>query len=152
MKRIICGLSAAAVILGCFASCGSHKVSNENVKVTAETLSNRTDEEIIENITGKWQTTVEYINGEDTPIIYKRYDFHKDGSGLYYDIDGIGQQISWSLTKGGRMELVYEEMDGFTEIYDFIGCDMVVFNNTPDGKRESHIAKVSYFAIDVKGE
>ena len=148
MKKLFCGISAAALMLCCFASCGSRAVSNEGVKVTAETFSKRTTEEIVEEITGKWETTIERLNDEDTVRIYKRYDFKKDGSGTYYDTDGNAHKVSWSVTPVGGMKLIYTD-ENKTEMYDFIGCDMVTVNDTSEGKRESHITKVGLFTIEI---
>ena len=150
MKKIFCGISAAALILCCFASCGSHTVPNDGVKVSAVSVNNRSAVDIAKEITGKWETTLELLNEEEVKPIYKRYEFIEDGSGTYYDTDGNAHQISWSVTSDGGMKLVYDDEGEKFELYDFIGCDMVTTLDTPNGKNEIHIAKVPVFTVDEK--
>ena len=149
MKRIFCGISAAALMLCCFASCGSHAVSNDGVAVSAVSVNNRSAVDIAKEITGRWETTLEFLDDEEVKPVYKRYEFIEDGSGYYYDKNGESQQVSWSVTPEGRMKLVYGDNEENAEIYDFIGCDMVTTVNSAEGKRELHIAKVPVFTEDV---
>jgi hypothetical protein len=150
MKRIFCGISAAAMILCCLASCGSHAVKNDGVTVTALTVNNRSAVDVAKEITGKWETTLELLDDEEVKPVYKRYEFIEDGSGTFYDTNGNTQQISWSVTPDGGMKLVYGDNEENAEIYDFIGCDMVMTVNSSEGKRELHIAKVPVFTVDEK--
>ena len=145
MKKFICITAAAAVLMSCTASCGSHAVSNSGVKASAETYSNKSTEEIVEEVTGKWETSYALLDGEEVESIYKRYIFEADGTGVYYDADGNEQSVRWSVNPLGGMILMYEELGEITETYSFIGCDMVCFNDTAKGKRETHIVKIGTF-------
>ena len=40
---------------------------------------------------------------------------------------------------------MYEDMGELTETYSFIGYDLVCFNDTEKGKRETHISKIGVF-------
>ncbi|WP_295066924.1 hypothetical protein [Ruminococcus sp.] len=150
MKKIFCGISAAALILCCFASCGSHTVPNDGVKVSAVSVNNRSAVDIAKEITGRWETTLELLDEEEVKPTYKRYEFLEDGSGTYYEPDGNAQQISWSVTADGGMKLIYDDNGEISELYEFIGCDMVTSKDTPESKREIHIAKVPVFTVDEK--
>ena len=90
------------------------------------------------------------FNDEEVKPVYRRYEFLEDGSGTYYEPDGNAQQISWSVTADGGMKLIYDDNGEISELYDFIGCDMVTSKDTPEGKREIHIAKVPVFTVDEK--
>ena len=145
MKKLICITAAAALLAGCAASCGSHAVSNSGVKASAETYSNKSTEEIVEEVTGMWETSYELLDGEEVESIYKRYIFEADGTGVYYDADGNEQSVRWTVNPLGGMILMYEEIGEITETYSFVGCDMVCFNDTEEGKRETHIVKIGTF-------
>ena len=145
MNKLFCITAAAAVMICCGTSCGSHVVSNSKVSASAETFSNKSTEEIIEEVTGKWETSYEMLDGEEVESIYKRYIFNEDGTGLYYDADGNEQLVRWNIDPLGGIMLMYEDMGEMTESYSFIGCDLVCFNDTEKGKRETHIVKIGEF-------
>ncbi len=48
------------------------------------------------------------------------------------------------------MKLIYDDNGEISELYEFIGCDMVTSKDTPESKREIHIAKVPVFTVDEK--
>ena len=153
MNKFICITAAAAVLMSCTASCGSHSVSNSGVKASAETFSNKSTEEIIEEVTGKWETSYELVNGSEVKGDYNRYIFDENGTGLYYDAGGNKHIVKWMLTPLGGIKLVYEDMGELTESYDFIGCDLVCVKNVGDGldeSRETHIVKVAAFTEKVE--
>lgn len=146
MKKLICITAAAAALLCCSASCGSHPVSNSGVKASAEAFSNKSTDEIIEEVTGKWETSYEMLDGNEIEKVYKRYIFDENGTGLYYDANGNEQTIRWTITPLGGVKILYEDMGELTESYDFIGCDLVYVN----GKRETHIVKVAAFTENAE--
>ncbi len=145
MNKLFCITAAAALMICCGASCGSHVVSNSGVKASAETFSNKSTEEIIEEVTGRWETSYETLDGEEVESIYKSYTFNEDGTGLYYDAEGTEHPVSWTINPLGGIILMYEDMGELTETYSFIGYDLVCFNDTEKGKRETHISKIGVF-------
>lgn len=153
MNKFICITAAAAVLMSCAVSCGSHAVSNSGVKASAETFSNMSTDEIVEEVTGKWQTSYELLNGSEIKGIYHRYIFDENGNGLYYDADGNEHSVRWTITPLGGVKLVYEDMGELTENYDFIGCDLVCIKGGEDDNkdiRETHIVKVTAFTENVE--
>lgn len=148
MKKQISCICAAAVIAACGASCGSRPASKSGISVSVETITNVSNEEHKKLAVGNWETAREYLNGAErdkSELIYNRYTFSEDGSGIYYTPDGEKQQISWEITPDGGLNLLYEEKGETTEYYDFIGCDLVLQQNTEDGVLDTYIAKVAKF-------
>ncbi len=150
MKKMILCLCAAAAVLCFAASCGSRPVSNEGVTVSVDTMRSKSDEEIITEITGSWETSSEFLDGirkDSKDITYKRYEFAGDGSGIYYAPDGSEQTLHWEITPKGGVDISYDDA---TEHYDYVNYDLTAAADTPEGELIVNIGKVGEFSEPVE--
>ena len=150
MKNIILCLCVSAAVLCCAASCGSHPVSNDGVKASVEIKRSKTDDELITEITGCWETTSEFVGGvkKDTEdMTYKRYEFLKDGTGFYYDADGGKQPVEWKITPDGGVDISCGDV---CEKYEYVNYDLTVRTDTSGGEHVLNMGKVGSFSKPVE--
>ena len=145
MNKFLCCALSAAAILCCTVSCGSRRVSTDGISVSVEIRSNKSAEEIISDVAGKWETASETLNGEKREAPLKRFTFADNGNGLYYDINGDPHQIIWSITDTGGIKLTYAETGETTENFDFSGSDLVSAEDISTGRLETRLKKVEVF-------
>ena len=142
MKRIICCISAAALLAGCACSCGSHSTPTDHVSVSLEMHSSKTPEEITSDVAGDWKISSKTINGNEQETPVGRYNFADNGNGLFYDENDMPHQVVWSITESGGIRLIYVETGETTANYEFISGDLVINEDTSQGRVETHLTKV----------
>lgn len=152
MKKNILFVCVSAALLCFGASCGSHPVSKEGVTASVDTTRNKSDEELISEISGKWETTREYLGGvekDEKDITMKRYELTNNGNGFYYTPDDEKQLIRWRVTADGGIDINYEDMGERIEHFDYIGYDLSKKTATSDGELVECFGKVGDFTDPV---
>ncbi|MBO4523649.1 MAG: hypothetical protein J5723_03110 [Ruminococcus sp.] len=152
MKKTIICICVSAAILCCGASCGSHPVSNEGVTASVDATRTKSDEELISEIAGKWETSAEFIGGvekDEKEIIKKRYELIKDGNGFYYTSEDEKQFLRWKVTADGGIDVNYEEMGEKIEHFDYIGYDLSKKTITSDGELVECFSRVGDFTKPI---
>ena len=152
MKKTTLCIMAAAALLCCGASCGSHPVSTAGVKASVDTTKNKTDSELKSEITGKWETTNVYLGSteidmEDSDM--QRFELKDDGSGFYYTSDNEKQYIKWRITADAGIDINFEDMGEKTEHFDYIGYNLSQKTDTPDGERVVCFSRVGDFTKPI---
>ena len=113
---------------------------------------NKSDEELISEISGKWETTTEYLGGvekDEKNITKKRFELTKDGNGFYYTPGDEKQLIRWKVTADGGIDVNFEDMGEKIEHFDYIGYDLSKKTETPDGELVECFGRVGDFTKPV---
>lgn len=152
MKKTIICICVSAAILCCGASCGSHPVSNEGVTASVDATRTKSDEELISEIAGKWETSAEFIGGvekDEKEITKKRFELTNDGNGFYYTSENEKLLICWKVTADGGIDVNFENMGEKIEHFDYIGYDLSKKTATSDGDLVECFGRVDDFTIQI---
>jgi hypothetical protein len=117
-----------------------------------EATRNKSDEELISEISGKWETTTEFLGGvekDEKNITKKRFELTKDGNGFYYTPDDEKQHIRWKVTADGGIDVNFEDMGEKTEHFDYIGYDLSKKTETSDGELVECFGRVGEFTKPI---
>ncbi|WP_297958822.1 lipocalin family protein [uncultured Ruminococcus sp.] len=141
MNKMICFITAAAAFACCAASCGSRRVSTDNVSVLLEMRSNRSVEDISAEMAGDWERTSLTVNGEPSDFVPDKFTFTDNGNGTFFDTQGGLHQITWHITDSGGITITYVETDETTPAYELSDGVLTLTEDIPEGVREICITK-----------
>ncbi len=151
MKKTIIYIFVS-VLLCCGVSCGSHPVSNEGVTASVDATRSKSDEELISEISGKWETSAEFLGGvekDENEITKKRLELTNDGNGFYYTSENEKQLICWKVTADGGIDVSFENMGEKIEHFDYIGYDLSKKTATSDGDLVECFGRVDDFTMPI---
>lgn len=152
MKKFIIRTAALLLPLLCTAGCGaSGKAPTSDIIVSVESVNNMTDEELKNLFTGAWKTSVVFIDNQDgIQFDIDTYEFLEDGTGTYFPENGSPQALSWTVTTGGDMDVVFEENGEKDVLFEYISGNLVSLERI-DGKTvETHLYKIVMDAKEIE--
>ena len=144
MKKFISIAASALIILGCAAGCGNNgKKDTADVKVSVESVNNKTVEELQGLYTGIWETSVVFINNQDgIDFGIDSYEFIEDGTGTFTPQNGKPEAISWKVTPEGDLDVVFEEKGEKEILFEYISGNLVSLETNSGETVESHFVKI----------
>lgn len=144
MKKYISIAASALIILGFAAGCGSQENNNvSDIKVSVESVNNKTQEELEGIYAGKWLTSVVFINNQDgIQFDIDTYEFIEGGSGYYTPQDGKPEMLSWKVTPEGDLEVLFEEKGEKETLFEYISGNLVSLETVNGDTVETHLYKV----------
>ena len=143
MKKYLSIAASALIFLGCAAGCGnSGKKDSANVKVSVESVNNKTVEELQGLYTGTWETSVVFINNQDgIQFDIDTYEFIEGGSGYFTPQDGKPEMLSWTVTPEGDLDVLFEEKGEKEILFEYISGNLVSLETEGGETVESHYVK-----------
>lgn len=139
------GMAAALLIaVCCMTGCGSpEKTSASDVKVSVESVNNMTEEELRGLYTGVWETSVVFINNQDgIQFDIDTYEFLEGGTGTYTPGNGEPEMLSWTVTPGGDLDVLFEEKGEKELLFEYISGNLVSLERDNGDTIETHLVKV----------
>ena len=143
MKKYLSIAASALIFLGCASGCGnSGKKDSANVKVSVESVNNKTVEELQGLYTGTWETSVVFINNQDgIQFDIDTNEFIEGGSGYFTPQDGKPEMLSWTVTPEGDLDVLFEEKGEKEILFEYISGNLVSLETEGGETVESHYVK-----------
>lgn len=154
MKKYLSIAASALIFLGCASGCGnSGKKDSANVKVSVESVNNKTVEELQGLYTGTWETSVVFINNQDgIQFDIDTYEFIEGGSGYFTPQDGKPEMISWTVTPEGDLDVLFEEKGEKEILFEYISGNLVSLETEGGETVESHYVKTGGILEEEEGK
>ena len=148
-------LSMTAILLAaciCTVGCGkSDKGSTSSVKVSVESVNNKTVEELREIYQGAWETSVVFVDNHDgIAFDIDKYELEKDGSGSFMPQNGKKELLSWTVTPDGNLQVLFEEKGEKSIEFEYVSGNLVSLVQEDRGMVETHLIKTGGTELDKK--
>ena len=143
MKRYFVTAAALLLVLSGAAGCGNKQTTDSApVKVSVESINNKTVDELKLLYQGTWEVSVVFVDNHDgIQFDFDRYKFKEDGTGLFIPQNSKHEDIKWAVTPEGDLEITYTERDGKVSDFEYVGGNLVNFEKEDRGVVETHLAK-----------
>ena len=145
MKKQAIMVAVMLTALLCASGCGKPAdTTSSPVKVTVEAVNNKSLEELHSIYEGTWEVSVVFVDNHDgIQFDADKYQFKEDETGSFIPKNGKREKISWSVTPDGDLKIVFEEREGKTQRYEYVGGNLVNFEKEDRGVVETHLAKTA---------
>ena len=143
MNKFIGFAAASLMALLCVTGCGSGKENNSSsVKVSVEAVNNKTLDELHRRYQGTWEVSVVCVDNHDgIKFDIDRYKFNEDGTGLFIPQNSKREDVSWSVTPEGDLQVIYKDQGDKTVEFEYVGGNLVSSVKEDRGIVETHLAK-----------
>lgn len=143
MKRYIGAAAVMIMAFLCASGCGkSQSDSSSSVKVSVESVNNKTVEELKNLYKGTWEVSVVFVDNRDgIAFDADRYQFREDGTGYFIPQNSKRELISWTVTPDGDLQVLLEERGEKAMNFEYVGGNLVNFEKEDRGVVETHLSK-----------